>query len=99
MHATRFAYVILVDLITLKYLTRTEMMKIIIRLPSDNWLQNIVRQVRTTYKNVNGCLCKRFLFSAMLKVQRELQLTVLCPANGENLNFVFTYNQHYKGTQ
>lgn len=43
MHATRFAFIILVDLITLKYLTRTEIMKIIIRLPSNNWLQNIVR--------------------------------------------------------
>lgn len=72
-------------------------MKIIIRLPSDNWLQNTVRQVRTTYENVTGWLCTRVLFSAMLKVRRELQLTALCPANGENSNFVFTYNQHYKG--
>lgn len=55
MHATRLAYVILVDFITLKYLTRREIMKIIIRLPSDNWLQNIVRQVHTTYENVIGC--------------------------------------------
>jgi hypothetical protein len=99
MHAPRFACVILVDFITLKYLTRTEIMKVIIRLPSDNWLQNIVTQVRTTYENVTGLLCKTLLFSAMLKVQREMQLTALCPSNGENLNFVFTYNQHYKGTQ
>ena len=49
MHATRLAYVILADFITLKYLTRREIMKIIIRLPSDNWLQNIVRQVHTAY--------------------------------------------------
>jgi hypothetical protein len=86
-----------VDLIALKYLTRTEIIKIIIRLPSDNWLQNIIRQVCPIYENVSGWFCKRFLFSAMLKVQRELQLTALCPANGENLNFVFTYNQHCKG--
>ena len=33
MHATRFAHVIVVDLITLKYLAGTQMMKPIIRLP------------------------------------------------------------------
>jgi hypothetical protein len=90
MHTTRFAYVILVNLITLKYLTRTEIIKIIIRLPSDNWLQNAVRQVRTTYENVPGWLCTTVLFSAILNVRRELQLTALCPANGESLNFIFT---------
>lgn len=36
MYFTRFAYVIPVDLITLKYLARIEIMKIIIRLPSNN---------------------------------------------------------------
>jgi len=59
MHATRLAFVILVDLITLKYLTRTEIMKIIVRSPSDNWLQNIVRQVRTACENVTGGLRTR----------------------------------------
>jgi hypothetical protein len=59
MHATRLACVILVDLITLKYLTGTEIVKIIVKLPSDNWLQNIIRQVRTTCENVIGGLCAR----------------------------------------
>ena len=56
MHDTRFAYVILVDLITLKYLARAEIMEIIIRLPRDSWLQNNFRQIRTTYENaIRSC--------------------------------------------